>query len=161
MTKIKAIALAALLALATLLLASAPANACGKTVHIRGGGSGTISINTATGALTGDQSGFASHLGKHTIDLQGVATLSADGTIDGSGTVTFTAANGDQLTGTFTVTGPVSTPRAVGTITGGTGRFAHASGTLNVNCFVPKPPRQEGQVRVFENGYTMQGKISY
>jgi VCBS repeat-containing protein len=161
MTKIKAIALAVWLALTTLLLASAPASADGRTVHIRGDGAGTIRVNTTTGALTGEESGFANHLGKFTVDLQGTATISADGTVNGNGTLTIVTANGDQLTGTFTVTGREPTLTVAVTITGGTGRFAHASGTLTVTCVLSGPPRQEGQVLVLENNCTVEGRISY
>lgn len=161
MTKIKGIALAIGLVLATLLLTSAPASACGKTVHIEGNGTGTIRINTETGALTGEESGVASHLGKYSVDLQGASTISEDGTVDGRGTVTIVAANGDQLTGTFITTGRQPTLTVTVTITGGTGRFAHASGTLTVDCVASGPPRQEGPVLVFEHDCTMEGKISY
>jgi hypothetical protein len=160
LTKLKAIALAVVLALAALALASAPASACGKAASIKGNGTGTISFNTATGAFTGEESGVSSHLGKYTLRLQGVGTRSADGTVTGSGTVTIVAANGDRLMGTFTGTGSSQAPRVVVTITGGTGRFASASGTLTVIC-ISGAPRQEGQLVVIEHECTLKGQISY
>jgi hypothetical protein len=65
------------LALATLLLASAPASARDSAVGIEGSGTGTISVNTATGATTGEESGVSRQLGKYTLELQGNSALSA------------------------------------------------------------------------------------
>jgi hypothetical protein len=160
MTKIKAIALTTVLALAVLTPALAPASAGGKAKPIKGHGAGTITFDTATGAFTGRESGVMSHLGKYRLRLRGVGTYAADGTVTGSGSVTIVAANGDRLTGTFTLTGRDETNRVVVTITGGTGRFAHARGTLTVIC-VSGPPRQEGQLLVFEHKCTVKGKLSY
>jgi len=160
MTKVKTMALAVVLALATLNAASAPASARGTAVPIKGAGTGAISFHPATGAFTGEESGVSSHLGKYTLHLQGVGARAADGNVTGSGTVTIVAANGDQLTGTFTLTGDGETQRVDVTITGGTGRFAHASGTLTVIC-VSGPPRQEGQMLVLEHECTLKGEISY
>jgi hypothetical protein len=160
MTKLKAAALAAILALAVLIPASAPAQTGGTAVPIQGNGSGSITINTVTGALTGQESGNLSHLGRYSLRLQGSASTDADGTVSGSGTVTIVAADGDQLTGTFKVTGGNGTQRVVVTITGGTGRFTNASGTLTVIC-VGGPPRQEGQFLVIDHNCTTKGQISY
>ena len=128
---------------------------------IRGRSRGTISINTATGALTGEESGVISHLGKQTIRLQGVSTLSGDGTVAGSGTVTMVAANGDQVTGTFTLTGREPTLTVLVTITGGTGRFADASGTMTVICASSGSPTQQAQTLVIKTDCTANGVISY
>jgi hypothetical protein len=130
----------------------------GKT--IKGSGTGTINIDTATGALTGEESGVSSHLGKYTLDLQGVSTQSPDGTVNSSGTVTIVTANGDQLTGTFTLTGREPTLTAVVTITGGTGRFTNATGTLTVIC-VPSGTSQGEPVLVIKHDCTTDGEISY
>lgn len=128
---------------------------------IRGDSRGTISINTATGALTGEESGVISHLGKQTLSLQGVSTFSGDGTVTGSGTVTMVAANGDKVTGTFVLTGrePILTARV--TITGGTGRFANASGTMTVICVSSGSPAQEEQMLVIKSDCIIKGEISY
>lgn len=128
---------------------------------IRGIGQGTIRINTATGALTGEESGVISHLGRNTVHLKGVSTLSPDGGVSSSGTVTIVAANGDRLTGTFTLNGHEPTLTAVVTITGGTGRFANATGTLTVDCVTLGAPAQKKQTLVIKHDCTIKGGISY
>ncbi len=160
MTKIKAIAAGLMAALATLSLASAPASAGGRPVSIQGKGTGTIRLNTTTGAVTGKESGVSSHIGQYKLRLQGVVTRSADGTVTGHGTVTIVAARGDRMTGTFTLTGQDQTNTVDVTITGGTGRFANASGTLTVVCVASAPPHQVGPILVLEHKCTMTGEIS-
>ena len=82
-----------------------------------------------------DGTGHASHLGRF--------TFSAPHTVDpltrtAAGTYTLTAANGDTLTATFTgrakpITGTTTLVIVeTATITGGTGRFAGATGTFTV-----------------------------
>jgi hypothetical protein len=75
--------------------------------------------------------GEATHLGRF--------TLTSDFTVDtttgiGSGTATWTAANGDQIfttsAGLGVITFPIATITETHTITGGTGRFAEASGSI-------------------------------
>ena len=77
--------------------------------------------------------GVASHLGRFT--TLGIITLNL-ATASGTGTVTYTAANGDVLGGTATgqavVGGGFATVTETVTITGGTGRFAGATGTFTV-----------------------------
>jgi hypothetical protein len=46
------------------------------------------------------------------------------------------------------------------TITGGTGRFADASGTLTVICLAG-PPSQVGQLEVSEFECTIRGQLSH
>jgi hypothetical protein len=69
----------------------------------------------------------------------GLFTLVVDLTVDagvGSGTAIWTAANGDQLftstTGTGIITFPIVTINETSTITGGTARFAGASGAFTI-----------------------------
>jgi hypothetical protein len=75
--------------------------------------------------------GTAAQLGRFTIEIPHLVDLT---TGIGTGTYEFTAANGDKLTATFTGQGsPTDIPGVVSivenaTITGGTGRFANASG---------------------------------
>ena len=77
--------------------------------------------------------GIASHLGKSTFDAISYVTVTAHPPFTVTGTRTITAANGDQIFTTFSGT---SVPVVNGkngadlneTITGGTGRFADASG---------------------------------
>jgi acyl-coenzyme A thioesterase PaaI-like protein len=79
-------------------------------------------------------SGKASHLGQWTNagNVQ-FAEPDADGNSQVTGTVTFTAANGDTLTATITGTFNVLTEQGAARFdwTGGTGRFAHACGSLS------------------------------
>jgi VCBS repeat-containing protein len=160
MIKVKTMALAVLVALMALSTVSAPASAKAKSVSVKGAGIGTIRMDTATGDFTGTETGTISHLGKYRLALQGHATQSPDGSFTGSGTVTITAANGDRLMGTFTLTGRDGTQRVVVTITGGTGRFKHATGTLTVIC-VGDPPHQEGQTLVLPHHCTVKGELRY
>lgn len=160
MAKIKMMTLAGVLALTVLVAASVPVSALDRAVTVTGRGTGTIRLDPATGAFTGGESGVGSVLGTYTVRLQGRATLAADGTVTGAGTATIVAANDDQLTGDFTVTGDGHTQRVVVTITGGTGRFASATGTLTVICD-SGPSHQEGPVLVLEHECTMNGTLSW
>ena len=56
--------------------------------------------------ITIDLTGVATHLGKYSVHLDAVGVISG-GEVVGDGTFTVAAANGDQLTGTFTFTGPL------------------------------------------------------
>jgi len=75
--------------------------------------------------------GNASHLGRFTMVDDGIGFLS---TGVGIGRITYTAANGDMFTGTASghavIAGGVAVITDTTTITGGTGRFAGATGTL-------------------------------
>jgi hypothetical protein len=77
--------------------------------------------------------GTGSHLGRFTVVADFTLNLA---TFTGSGSITYTAANGDVLTGTATgravVGGGIAAVTETVTITGGTGRFAGATGTLTV-----------------------------
>ena len=92
-----------------------------------------IMTSTASG------SGNATHLGRYTLSWEVEVNLE---TITGSGTSRFVAANGDSLytvgTGQATPTDEPNVFHVVETliITGGTGRFAGASGTINTDRIV-------------------------
>jgi hypothetical protein len=79
--------------------------------------------------------GEATHLGRFT--LTSVFTVTPPPVSTASGTATWTAANGDEIftstTGQAVITFPVAAIAETHTITGGTGRFADASGSLVVN----------------------------
>ena len=86
-------------------------------------------------AVAGEGTGNATQLGRFTFAYDELVDL-ATGT--GVGTYVFTAANGDKLRTTWTGLGfPTSDPNVLSivenaTITGGTGRFAHAGGSFTV-----------------------------
>jgi hypothetical protein len=95
----------------------------------------TINANFLTGVATVDQTFRCTHLGNGTSHQDTTGSPTGPNTAFNTGTATYVAANGDQLF--TTVEGIVtfapngdSTATFVDTITGGTGRFAHASGTF-------------------------------
>ena len=152
-------------ALAVLSPASALANAGGTDRPIKGAGTGTISLEPATGAFTGVVPGVSSHLGDITVHIEGVGARAADGTFAGSGTATLVAANGDEVTGSITLSQTAlpdghTVTTVVVTITGGTGRFAGASGTLTVIC-LSGPPSQVGAMLLIKADCKFTGQISY
>ena len=94
----------------------------------------TVVPSPPTASLTRDGTGTATYLGRYTEHI--VMTINLP-TLSSTGTATFTAANGDTLTATVigqaTRTGPTTLSIVeVYTITGGTGRFAGATGTLTL-----------------------------
>jgi hypothetical protein len=85
--------------------------------------------------ITGTFSGTATHLGRFTGTTDEIVDVA---TATGTGTFNLTAANGDQLFTTTVGQADQSTPPTIShvtetaTIVGGTGRFAGATGTLNI-----------------------------
>ena len=95
----------------------------------------TVVVVFPTLSVTREGTGTATYLGKFTEHV----TLQVDiPTSHATGVATFTAANGDTLTATVDGQGtPTTTPGVVSivevyTITGGTGRFADATGTFTL-----------------------------
>jgi hypothetical protein len=88
---------------------------------------GTVPSNHHLGDVTGN----ATHLGRFTVTADW--TLAATGNF---GTSTWTASNGDEFSTSFARRGVPAPPTITftenHTITGGTGRFANASGTYTV-----------------------------
>ena len=80
-----------------------------------------------------DGEGIASHLGRFTMVADFTLNLA---TATAAGSITITSANGDVLTGTTTgsavVGGGIAAVTETVTLTGGTGRFAGATGTLTM-----------------------------
>lgn len=81
--------------------------------------------------------GNATHLGRFTVEAPHRVNLVNLATFTSTGTFEFTAANGDKLTADFTGTATAETPSVVSiaetaNITGGTGRFAGATGSFIV-----------------------------
>ena len=122
------------LAVAALSSATALGAAKGTDRPLRSTSMGTVVVDLATGAGIAETSGRLSHLGRITTTVDVTSfTLTGPDTFSFTGASTDVAANGDKLfttgsaTGTLTPTGTETT--TVFTITGGTGRFADASGT--------------------------------
>jgi hypothetical protein len=121
------------LAVVAMTPAAAMGAAKGTNRPLTGKGTTITTVNLITGAGTQVSSGHFSHLGAVTgsSDLQ-FALVGPNG-FSFTGTGTTVAANGDKLftttsgTGTF---GPPIVTTSTTTITGGTGRFADASGTF-------------------------------
>jgi hypothetical protein len=136
---------------------------------VKGTTSGTVTGTlTSPLGITIDLTGVATHLGKYSVHIDAVGRISG-GEVVGDGTFTAVAANGDQLTGTTTFTAPLPSPNvhtatAFLAITGGTGRFADASGTMTSqnletpNCFA-EPSCPGLIINALEGNLT--GQISY
>jgi hypothetical protein len=92
-------------------------------------------VNLITGAGTQVSSGHFSHLGKVSGSADFQFALVGPSGFSFTGTGTTVAANGDKLFTTVSATngtlGPPITSTSTNTITGGTGRFADASGTYS------------------------------
>jgi hypothetical protein len=156
------------LALAALSPASALAKAGGTDRPVKGTVIGEVTVPIPSLQLTTDASGVMTHLGKYTAHFEGSAEIVGGRTL-GAGTFVVVAADGDELTGTFTLNGAVPTGEphslmAVLTVTGGTGRFADASGTITAplvatpSCFL-EPACPGAVVETLEGQLT--GVISY
>ena len=109
-----------------------------RDVPFKGRLDGTYTLefpNASTLLVEGEGTGNATHLGQFTFEYDEVVNLS---TGVGTGTYEFTAANGDKLTAAWTGLGfPTADPTVLSivenaTITGGTGRFANASGDFTI-----------------------------
>lgn len=117
----------------TALSPSTAPTAHGTSRPLTGTGTGTTTLNLLTGAATADFSGHLSPLGAETGHDDLTFTPTSASTFSYTGTRTFVTPNGGKLfsaitgSGTFTRTTAHSTE--TDTITGGTGRFAGASGT--------------------------------
>jgi hypothetical protein len=99
-------------------------------------GSYTVTVNPPIGTFEGGGEGRATQLGQFTFEFPHTVNFAVTPPA-GIGTYTFTAANGDMVEADFT---GFSTPLAPGyvlveeeaVITGGTGRFAGASGEFSI-----------------------------
>ncbi len=126
--------LAGVVAFAVTALSPPAAPAAHGTVRpLTGTATGTLTLNLTTGAATADFTGHLSPLGAETGYDKLMFTPTGPSTFTYTGTRIFVAANGDKVfsaitgKGTFTRTAAHSTE--TDTVTGGTGRFAGASGT--------------------------------
>ena len=106
-------------------------------VPLKGQFDGTATVTPLDppfGRVNVSATGQATHLGRFTIEIPHVVNFA---TMSATGTMTLTAANGDTLTASFTghsqISGSLVTIVETATVTGGTGRFADASGSFTVN----------------------------
>jgi hypothetical protein len=157
-----------LAALAVLQPASAGATAGGTDRPVSGSGSSTDTVDLATGTGSGRGPAIISHLGKGTFSHAFTVTPTGPTTFTIQGVETFTAANGDELFTTFSGSATVSgfgvgeTGHVTGviTVTGGTGRFAGASGTL-AGEFDAETLSLVGTTVVNRDVFSVRGRISY
>jgi hypothetical protein len=121
------------------LLGLARAAAAGEQVPFKGSLEGEVTVTPITPplivAVDISGTGHASHLGQFTVSIPHVVNR---GNRTAVGSYVFTAANGDTLTADFVgVSAPTDVPGVLyieetATITGGTGRFAGATGSFTV-----------------------------
>ena len=126
------------LALLALFALARPA-AAGEQVPFKGTLDGDVThtaVDPHTDYVVVEATGTASHLGQFTLTVPHLVNTT---TRTAAGTYEFTAANGDTLTGEFTgASTPTAVPGVISivehvTITGGTGRFADATGTFTIH----------------------------
>ena len=131
------------LAVAALSPAATLGAAKGTDRPVSGRSTGTVVLDLATGAGISETSGQLSHLGRitSTVDVTSF-TLTGPDTFSFTGTATDVAAKGDKLftTGASTGTPTGTEASAIFTITGGTGRFADASGTGTLRAVLSGSP---------------------
>jgi hypothetical protein len=125
----------AVLAAIALVLALAGPVTAGSQVPFEGSLSGTVTVtptNPPIASVLIEATGNASHLGRFALEIPHEVNQAIR---VGEGTYEFTAANGDTLTADFTGTATLLAPGVLSTsetatITGGTGRFAGATGSF-------------------------------
>jgi hypothetical protein len=106
-----------------------------ESVPFQGSFEGTQTVTPLTPPFASVETsavGTGTHLGRFTIELPHTVNFA---TSSAQGTCTIVAANGDTLVASFTgqaQVGPIVSIVEQATITGGTGRFAGASGTFTI-----------------------------
>lgn len=131
-------AIASTLVIAALMPAGAAAKSGGDELPFRGHDTGIARLNLLTNHYELERVGTATHFGRYAATVEGNGAWNEAHTVFAStGTFVITTASADEIFGTlvaeateFTESGHTST--AVLTVTGGTGRFAGAGGTVTV-----------------------------
>ena len=126
----------AMLALSLAFSFSGPV-AAGDQVPFKGSLAGTVTVTPLDPPFASvliEGTGNATQLGGYTLEITQIANQAER---VASGSYVFTAANGDTLTADFTGEGTLLAPGVLfgvetATITGGTGRFAGATGSFTV-----------------------------
>ena len=153
------------LAVGGLVPGSALPAAGGSKLPVQGSHSGYGTWNLLTGQFQVASTGPISHFGFTTVDQDVQAVPTGPNTTIWFGTWTATAANGDQMLGTATGTTVFtdavhSTSQGIYTSTGGTGRFADAS--LSLDTTGPHTiVSVEGTTATFFFEVTLVGQLSY
>jgi len=122
---------------AMLLTLAAPVTA-GDQVTFKGRLEGTVTVNPLDPPLASvliEATGNGSQLGRFTLEIPHLVNQALR---TGIGTYVFTAANGDTVTADFAGQATIVSPGVIAThetavITGGTGRFAGATGTFTAD----------------------------
>ena len=137
-----------------------------RIASLKGKGSGITTADLASGAATSRGTARFSHLGRNTYSLDITFTPTGANTFGLEGTATLTAANGDRVfsaAGTATASGigvgETARQHVVFTITGGTGRFADAGGTLTAEVETTAVSLV-GTALVSRDTFQAQGRIS-
>ena len=111
------------------------ASSASEETTFKGSLEGTVTVtptNPPIASVLVEATGNATKLGRFTLEIPHVVNQAAR---VGAGSYIFTAANGDTLTASFTGVGTLVAPGVLSTtetatITGGTGRFAGATGSF-------------------------------
>jgi len=163
-----AIVLAALvLGLAVIGPGPALAHAGGTDRPVMGTASGTARFNLLTNSFMVELTGTTTHVGLYSAHSEGSGAFAPDLTFAGTGEASIVAANGDEIHATTTLTTSSFAPGAfehtstsVLTVTGGTGRFEDATGTLTTHLDTT-PIGVEGATVIAHAEGTIEGSVSY
>jgi hypothetical protein len=143
--------------------AAAMGAAKGTDRPLKGSDTATTTVSLITGVGTTVSSGHLSHLGAVTGSGDAQFALVGPNGFSFTGTGTTVAANGDKLFTTSSGTGTLGPPvqnMVVNTITGGTGRFADASGSFTTTG-VSTSVSIVGSIETVTLTTTFKGTISY
>ena len=131
-------ALAVVAALFAFAVTFVGASSAGAQTTFKGSLEGTVTVtpvNPPIASVLIEATGNATKLGRFTLEVPHVVNQAVR---VGAGSYIFTAANGDTLTASFTGVGTLIAPGVLSTtetatITGGTGRFADATGSFTAH----------------------------